>query len=71
MKRKAYEHYFIPALNDYLGLLEVAYMMLEKNQDFLASYKYRVLNILDLNYVKDRVLSLSHKEYPYWKNLKN
>ena len=32
MKSKAYEHYFIPALNDYLGLLEVAYMMLEKNQ---------------------------------------
>lgn len=67
----AYKYYFYPALCDYIGLFEVAYMMIKEGQlskkNFEASYKYRIQNLLQTNIVKEMILGY---EKDYWKNFR-
>ena len=65
----AYKYYFYPALCDYIGLFEVAYMMIKKGQlskkNFEASYRYRIENLMQTDTVKKIITG---KERIYWKN---
>ena len=68
-KSIAYREFYIPALNDYLGTFELAYMMIENEEltldNFKASYFYR-LDLLAKNQ-DARELIMSNKTL--WKNL--
>lgn len=68
-KTTAFSYYFLPALFDYLGLFEVAYMMLKTGQlsksDFITSYKYRIENVE--KYVWPMINGI---ERDYWKTFR-
>lgn len=59
------------ALDDYLGLFDVAYSMLKKkllDKDmFFQSYSYRLENLEKVDFVREKVFST---EFKYWKLLR-
>lgn len=65
---KAFKNFFIPALNDYMGLFEIAYKMIKKGQlskkNFYMSYYYRLEALIDVKYITDKLNS----EEQYWVN---
>lgn len=65
---KAFKNFFIPALNDYMGLFEIAYKMIKKGQiskkNFYMSYYYRLENLIDVKYIRDKL----NYEEQYWVN---
>ncbi|MBR1403938.1 MAG: hypothetical protein IJ558_07140 [Treponema sp.] len=69
---KVYKDYFEPALDDYMGLFEIAHMMLRKNQlsrkDFTSSYLYRLRVLSKKEYVMDKI---NKTEYLGWKELRD
>lgn len=70
-KTTAYKYYFFPALCDYIGLFEVAYMMIKEGQlskkNFEVSYKYRIGNLLQIKVVREMIFGY---EKNYWKTFR-
>ena len=68
---KAFTHYFLLALDDYMGLFEIAYMMLEKGQlerrNFAVSYLYRLENLTKCEVAMQKV---NETEVFYWQDLR-
>lgn len=65
---KAFKNFFIPALNVYMGLFEIAYKMIKKGQlskkNFYMSYYYRLESLIDVKYIRDKL----NYEEQYWVN---
>ena len=64
---EAFKKFFEPALDDYMGVFEIAYMMIKKRQlpkkNFKASYLYRLESLAEYEVVKKKVTG---KEHNYW-----
>ena len=64
---EAFEKFFAPALDDYMGVFEIAYMMIKERQlpkkNFKASYLYRLESLAEYEVVKKKVTG---KEHNYW-----
>ena len=64
---EAFKKFFEPALDDYMGVFEIAYMMIKKRQlpkkNFKASYLYRLESLAEYVVVKKKVTG---KEHNYW-----
>lgn len=70
-KSKAFNDFFLPALDDYMGVFEIAYMMIKKGQmsknNFAVSYLYRLENLAKYEVVEKK---LEKEEKKYWKTFR-
>ena len=66
-KSKAFNDFFLPALDDYMGVFEIAYMMIKKGQmtknNFAMSYYYRLQELTECKVAMEKV---NNSEVLYW-----
>lgn len=70
-KSKAFNDFFLPALDDYMGVFEIAYMMIKKGQmsknNFAVSYYYRLVELTECKVAMEKV---NNSEVLYWLSLR-
>lgn len=70
-KSKAFNDFFLPALDDYMGVFEIAYMMIKKGQmsknNFAMSYYYRLQELTECKVAMEKV---NNSEVLYWLSLR-
>ena len=68
---KAFKDFFLPALDDYMGVLEIAYMMIKERQmsknNFAVSYYYRLVELTKCPVAMEKV---NNSEVLYWLSLR-
>ena len=68
---KAFKDFFLPALDDYMGVLEIAYMMIKERQmsknNFAVSYYYRLVELTECKAAMEKV---NNSEVLYWLSLR-
>lgn len=68
---KAFSIYYELALNDYMGLFEIAYRMIKNGQlskkDFKQIYLYRLKSLINNSHVNEKIYVTEHI---YWKELR-
>ena len=68
---KAFKDFFLPALDDYMGVFEIAYMMIKKGQmrknNFAVSYYYRLVELTECKAAMEKV---NNSEVLYWLSLR-
>lgn len=68
---QAFKKFFEPALNDYMGVFEIAYMMIKKGQmsknNFAVSYYYRLVELTECKVAMEKV---NNSEVLYWHSLR-
>lgn len=68
---QAFKKFFEPALNDYMGVFEIAYMMIKEGQmsknNFAVSYYYRLVELTECKVAMEKV---NNSEVLYWLSLR-
>ena len=70
-KSEAFKDFFLPALDDYMGVFEIAYMMIKERQmsknNFAVSYYYRLVELTKCPVAMEKV---NNSEVLYWLSLR-